>query len=216
MKSLICKLVAGLFLVSLLSAPAYAQGRIATVDLRKLFDNYWKTKQADAVLKNQAADVEKEFKTMLDDLKKSKEDYQTLLAEANNQTYSLDERERRKKTAEDKLKRIKEEEDAITQYDRRARTTLDEQTKRMRGSLVEEIRTAIKGKATDAGYALVLDTASEGANGTPIVLYTNNENDITDAVLAQINIGAPAAEAPKSDEKASGLNLKDDKKKDKK
>ena len=213
MKSLLCKLVPGLLLVSLLSDSAWAQGRIATVDLRKVFDNYWKTKQADAALKDRAADIEKDHKTMLDDWKKAKEEYQTLLTEANNQTLSLEERDKRKKSAEDKLKEIKDSEDAIAQYERQARTTLDEQRKRMRDSIVEEIRTTVNGKAKSAGYALVLDTAAESVNNTPIVLYSNNENDVTDAVLAQLNAGAPP-ETPKQE--APAADKKDEKKKDKK
>lgn len=214
MKSLLWKLLPALLLLCVMSTPAWAQGRIATVDLRKLFDGYWKTKQADAVLKDQAADVEKELKAMLEELKKAKEEYQTLLADANSSTFSLDERERRKKSAEDKFKQIKESEDTISQYDRRARTTLDEQAKRMRSSLVEDIRTIVKGKATSSGYALVVDTAAEGINNTPIVLFSNSENDITDAVLSQLNAGAPPADAAKPDDKSAGK--KDEKKKDKK
>ena len=213
MKSLLCKLVPGLLLVSLLGGSAWAQGRIATVDLRKVFDNYWKTKQADAALKDRAADIDKDHKIMLDDWKKAKDEYQTLLTEANNQTLSLEERDKRKKSAEDKLKEIKDSEDAIAQYERQARTTLDEQRKRMRDSIVEEIRTTVNGMAKSAGHALVLDTAAESANNTPIMLYSNKENDMTDAVLAQLNAGAPP-ETPKQEEKAA--DKKDDKKKDKK
>jgi outer membrane protein len=213
MKSLLCKLVPGLLLVCLTTGPAWAQGRVATVDLRKLFDSYWKTKQADAALKDRAADIEKDHKTMLEDWKKVKDDYQTLLAEANNQTLSLEEREKRKKSAEDKLKQIKEAEDSIGQFERQARTTLDEQRKRMRDKIVEEIRGTVKGKATSGGYALVVDTAAEGSSGAPIVLYSNNENDLTDTVLSQLNAGAPA-ETPKAEEKAA--DKKDDKKKEKK
>ena len=213
MKSLLCKLVPGLLLVSLLSGSAWAQGRIATVDLRKVFDGYWRTKQDDAILKDRAADIEKDHKVMLDDWKKAKEDYQTLLTEANNQTLSLEERDKRKKSAEDKLKEIKDSEDAIAQYERQARTTLDETRKRMRDRIVEEIRTTVNGKAKSAGYALVLDTMAESANSTPIVLYSNNENDMTDAVLAQLNAGAPP-ETPKSEEPTA--SKKDEKKKDKK
>ena len=40
-------------------------------------------------LKERAAEMEKEHKTMLDDWKKGKEDYQTLLSDANNQVLSL-------------------------------------------------------------------------------------------------------------------------------
>ena len=83
MKSLLRKIVPVLLLMSLLSATAWGQGRIATVDLRKVFDNYWKTKQADAALKDRGADIQKEHQNMLDDWKKGKEEYQTLLTEAN-------------------------------------------------------------------------------------------------------------------------------------
>jgi outer membrane protein len=221
MKSLICKLVPGLLLVSLLSSSAWAQGRIATVDLRKVFDSYWRTKQADAALKDRAAEIEKDHKVMLDDWKKAKDEYTTLLTEANNQTLSLEEREKHKKSAEDKLKQIKDSEDAIGQYERQARTTLDEQRKRMRDSIVEEIRKTVNSKAKTAGYALVVDPGAESGNGnpaagtpgTPVFLYASTENDLTDAVLAQLNAGAPA-ETLKTEEKAA--DKKDDKKKDKK
>jgi len=221
MKSLLCKLGPGLLLFSLLSGSAYAQGHIATVDLRKVFDNYWKTKQADAALKDRAAEIEKDHKTMLDDWKKAKDEYQTLLGDANNQTLSFEEREKRKKSAEDKLKQIKDSEEAITQYERQARTTVDEQRKRMRDSIIEEIRAAVNSKAKSAGYALVIDSGAESGNGnpaggipgTPVFLYASSENDITDAVLSQLNAGAPA-ETPKTEEKPAAT--KDDKKKDKK
>ena len=213
MKRLLWTIVPVLALAALTSSPAWGQGRIATVDLRKVFDGYWKTKQADASLKDRAAEIEKEHKNMLDDYKKAKEEYQTLLTEANNQTLSLEEREKRKKSAEDKFKQIKESEDAITQYERQARTTLDEQRKRMRDSIVEEIRTTVNGKAKAAGYALVIDTVADSATGTPIVLYSNNENDLTAPVLVQLNAGAPA-ETPKSEGKKA--DKPDEKKKDKK
>jgi outer membrane protein len=212
MKRLIRTVVPSLLLICLMSATAWGQSRIATVDLRKVFDNYWKTKQADAALKDRAADIEKEHKTMIEDWKKAKEDYQNLLTEANNQTLSIEERDKRKKSAEDKFKQIKESEDTIGQYERQARTTLDEQRKRMRESIVDEIRTTVNGKAKAAGYALVFDAAAESFNNTPVVLYSNNENDLTAAVISQLNAGAPT-DLPKAEEKKADTK---DEKKDKK
>src|ERR1039457_4860015 len=113
MKSLVGKLVLPLLLISLLGGSALAQGRIATVELRKVFDGYWKTKQADAALKDRAADIDKDHKNMIDDWKKAKDEYQTLLTEANNQTLSFEEREKRKKTAEDRSEEIKDLEEQI-------------------------------------------------------------------------------------------------------
>ena len=51
MHKLLRKLLPALLLISLLGSSASAQTRIGTVDLRKIFDSYWKTKQADAALK---------------------------------------------------------------------------------------------------------------------------------------------------------------------
>jgi outer membrane protein len=213
MKSLLRKIVPVLLLLLLTSGPVWGQSRIATVDLRKVFDKYWKTKQADGALKDRAADIEKEHKNMLDDWKKAKDELQTLLTEANNQTLSLEERDKRKRSAEDKLKQIKESEDAIGQYERQARTTIEEQKKRMRDSLLEEIRTTVTGKAKSAGYALVFDTTAESISGTPVVLYSNNENDLTETVVSQLNAGAPS-ETPVAEQKPA--DKQSDKKKDKK
>jgi outer membrane protein len=213
MHDLLRKTVFGFLLITLLSASAHAQSRIATVDLRKIFDGYWKTKQADAALKDRAADMEKEHKSMLDDWKKAKEDYQTLLTSANDQAVSSDQRDKRKKLAEDKLKQIKESEDNIGQYERTAKQTLDDQRKRMRDNILGEIRTALNAKARSAAYSLAIDTAAESVNNTPVVLYTSNENDMTDAILSQLNAGAPA-ETPATDSKPA--DNKNEKKSEKK
>src|SRR6266704_5838227 len=132
MKKWFSRFIPGLLLICFTSASAFGQGRNATIDLRKVFDGYWKTKQADAALKDRAADMEKEHKNKLNDWKKAKEDYQGLLAGANDQAVSSDEREKRKKAAEEKLKYIKDTEDTILQYEKQARITLDDQKRRMR------------------------------------------------------------------------------------
>src|SRR5437867_9371093 len=122
MKRFFGRVAAGLLLFSFLTSCAWAQqGRIATVDLRKIFDNYWKTKQADVSLKDRAADMEKEHKTMLSDYNKAKEDYQKLLAGANDLAVSTEEREKRNKSASDKLKQLKDSEETIVQYERQAK-----------------------------------------------------------------------------------------------
>ncbi len=213
MHNVLRRIVPGLLLISLLSGSAHAQVRIGTVDLRKLFDNYWKTKQADSALKERAADMEKEHKAMLDDWKKAKEDYQTLLSSANDQAVSSEQRDKRKKLAEDKLKEIKSSEDSIGQYERSAKETLDQQRKRMRDNILGEIRTALNAKAKSAGYSMVIDTSAETFNNTPIVPYTNNENDMTDAILSQLNAAAPV-ETSKPD--PNPIEKKDEKKSEKK
>lgn len=200
MQNLLRNLVLGLLLMTLLGGSALAQGRLATVDLKKVFDTYWKTKQASAALEDRKKDMEKEDKNMLDDYKTKKDEYQSMVAAVSDQNVSPTERDKRKKTAEDKLKQLKDLEDTIVQYERQARTTLVEQNQRMRSNIIGEIRTVVTAKAKAGGFSLVIDTAAQSADQTPIVMFTNNENDMTAAVLEELNRTAPA-ETPKTEEK---------------
>jgi outer membrane protein len=209
MKNWLRKLIPAMLLVLVLNGTAWAQTRIATVDLRKLFDGYWKTKQADAALKDRAADLDKEYKGLRDDHKKLTEQYQKTLADANDQAVSSEERDKRKKTAEAKLKDIKDAEETIGQFERQARTTLDEQRRRMRDNVLGEVRKAIDAKAKSGGYGLVVDTAAETANATPIFVYSSGDNDLTQTVLDQLNATAPV-------ETARPAEKKEEKKADKK
>jgi Skp family chaperone for outer membrane proteins len=70
----------------------------------------------------------------------------------------------------------------------------------MRANLLKDITNVVSAKAKVAGFSLVIDVASETVNRTPVVLFSNNENDITDSVLQQLNATAPA-DLPKTDEK---------------
>ena len=161
------------------------------MDLGKIFDGYWKTKQAEAALKDRATDLEKEHKGMMDDYKKGNEEYQKLLTDANDQAVSTEEREKRKKSAETKLKQMKDLQETIAQFERQARTTLDEQRMRMRNNILDEIRKVINSKAKSLSYAFVLDVSAESAKNTPMVLYSSGDNDITDVVVQQLNLTAP-------------------------
>jgi outer membrane protein len=200
----------GWVLIAGMTGSAAAQGRIATVDLGKVFEGFWKTKQADAAWKDRAAELEKEHKTLADDWKKGKDEYQKLYAVANDQAVSAEEREKRKKSADAKLKEIKDLEDTIAQFERQARTTLDELRLRLRNNLLDAIRKAINSRAKSAGYALVIDTTAESAKNTPVVLYTNNDNDLSESVLQMLNTDAPPEPAKTTPKPA------DDKKPEKK
>jgi outer membrane protein len=173
-----------------LSSSALADTKIGTVDLRKLFDNYWKTKTAQGAIQERAAQLDKDDKGMKDDLKKGSDDYQKLLLQVNDQGISTEERERRKQAADDKLKQLQSSKTAIDQFERQAQTTLGEQRQRMRDNILGEIKAAVNAKAKADGYSLVLDSASETVNGTLTVVYTNGENDLTDTILSQLNAGA--------------------------
>ncbi len=191
MKKMLRTILPVFLLMACLGGSALAQTKIATVDLRKMFDNYYKTKLAQAAIQEHAAQLDKDDKSMKDDLKKGSDDYQALQQQANDQALSADERDRRKQAAADKLKELQASKAAIDQYERQAQTTLGEQRQRMREKILTEIKAAVATKAKAGGFTLVFDTAGETVNGTMAIVYSNGDNDLTDDILSQLNAGAP-------------------------
>src|SRR5262245_22751771 len=152
MKKLLIRLIPGLLLFCLMSGTAFAQPKIVTVDLSKVFTNYWKFKQANAALEDMKSEMTKTDKSLMDTLQKEKDNYHKLLADANNQMPAAEQREKNKKAAEDKSTDARDAEDAVRQYRQQAATRLHEQTTRLRENLLTEIRAAVVTKAKAGGY----------------------------------------------------------------
>ncbi len=186
------------FALALSGAAADGQ-KIATIDLRKVFDSYWRTKQADANLKDQAADLEKERQVMMEQFQKGEANYKKLLDSANDQALSAAERDKRKKDAENELLNLRDMEARIKQFDTTSRTTLGEKQRRMRDNILQEIRDTVKARVKNTGHTLVIDSAAETVNGTPIVIFTAGTDDITDNVLSQLNLSTPTIPPAKTD-----------------
>ena len=134
--------IAALLLAFTMIAPVgAAEQKIGLIDLKRVFDGYYKTKQADTQLKERVADSEKVLKGMVEDYQKAQEDYKKLIDSSNDQAVSADEREKRKKNAEAKLTELQDIERSVRQFRTTTQTALEEQKRRMR----EEILTYLKG-----------------------------------------------------------------------
>jgi outer membrane protein len=198
-------LVFGCLLLSSTASPA--QFKLATIDLKKVFDNYYKTRQADATLKERASDFDKTRKSMLDDYQSLNERYKKELDSANDQAVSSEEREKRKRLAESTLLEIKKVEADVTAFDRSSRSTLGETQRKFRDNILREIRELISARAKAASVTMVVDTAAETSNQTPVFLYASAEFDLTEEILKQLNAGAPV-ESAKPDTKEKTFDRK--------
>ena len=182
-----CVLVAGMLAAG--SAMAQAQ-KVVGVDLKKMFDGYWKTKQFNSQLQKQREDILKERNAIMEKLKKADEDYKKLLESANDQAISAEKREKNKKAAEDKLLELRQIQTSAEQFQQSAVNTLQETEGRMKSNIVKELREAVAAKAKGASYGLVVDVSADSAVGTPIFLH-NSLEDITESLLADLNSRAP-------------------------
>jgi outer membrane protein len=186
------KLILSALLVSCLAGmTAKAEVRVASINLQKVFDGYWKRGQKQTTLDQKKAAFDKDEKTMVADFEKTKGEYDNLVSLANDTSVTQDERNKRKAAAESKLLELKTAQNSIQTFEESSREQLMTEIRSMRNSIVDDITTAVKAKAQAAGYTMVIDSAAETASGTPVFIYNNGENDLTDAILTQLNATAP-------------------------
>jgi Skp family chaperone for outer membrane proteins len=178
-----------------------ADPKIGIVDMRKVFDNYYKTVQANTAISNEVADMQKSLNTMLAQADKIREAGQKAEAGANDQSIPAEEREKNRKLAQEKADELRTTQSGIQEYNEREQNRLAEKKRRLTDTIVGEILARLKEMSKAAGYTLALDKSGEAIPGVPIVLYTDGENDLTDALLKDLNAGAPAT--PAADTKPS-------------
>ena len=200
-----------------LTASSQAEtNKIGIIDIQRVWEKYYKTKLAQAQVDDQTADAEKRKRGMLDDYQKANREYKKLMESAQDQAVSSDERDKRKSSAEKKLLEIKEIEQDANLYQRTTDEQLKMQARRMTEIILRDIRDLVEAKARAGGYTLVIDVAAKSAVGTPIVLYTNGQNDMTQEVLSQLNSTAPVGLVKPEEGKDQTEDKKDEKKGDKK
>lgn len=175
---------------------ASAQIKLGTVDMKKVFESYYKTKTAEAEIKERAADSDRVYKGMIEDYQKANEDYRKLVESSNDQAISAEERDRRKQSAETKLLEIQEIEKSVKQFQAQARETLGALEKRMRDNIVKEIRDLVNTKAKVGGYTMIFDTAAQTVYQTPFILFHSGQNDLTEELIRELNANAPAGALP--------------------
>lgn len=194
---------------------ALAQGKVGVINLTKVFDDFWRTKQADLQIKDRLAEFEKMGQSMYEDYKKANEEFGKQVEAANDPALSKEETEKRRKDLDKKRKDILEMENNIKQFQGNSQRALMEQRGRVRDSIMRDVRGVVEEKAKAGGYATVLDVSAVSATGTPFVVFTTqtgSESDLSEPVAKALAATAPpdsgkaqpaAPEAKKSDDKKS-------------
>ena len=175
--------------LSLATAAQAADERIVFVNLDRVFNEFYKTELADAQLKEQAEEFNKERKDMVDALRKLQDEFNAARDEAQNTALSEDVRNDKRNEAEEKLIEMREQEGKIRRLDESRRKQLEDQGRRMRKRIVEEISGVITTHAKSQGFTAVVDASGQSLNGVEMILYTDLKFDITDDVLEILNRG---------------------------
>ncbi len=175
----------------LLSSEAMSQGtKIAVVDMEKIFQQYYKTKVADATLKKQA-ELYKEYADKLgSSLQKLQEEFTRLRDDSQNIALNEVERENKRLAAQDKYRQFKEKEEEYKQYGTDKQGKLRDQYEEQREKLLSEIREIIQKRALAEGYDLVLDLSGKTLNNIPSLVFHKPSLDLTEDIIREINMPA--------------------------
>lgn len=190
----------------ILSGTAYSQttaGRIVTVDLNRVFNEYYKTPIATGRLKETLDTYKKEGDDMVAEYRKEIDELNKLKDDADKPEYTAEVREQKKKAVQEKLAATQKTQNDIAEFQRSREQMYEQQKDRMRTIILNEIKDVVNEQAKTAGYMMVLDKSGTTFNGTPSVIYSRDEMDITDEIIKTLNKNQPkTSETLKSGETA--------------
>lgn len=204
-------IVSGIWALALSASAQGPTGRIVTIDLNKVFNDYYKTPIATAKLKDTVDSYKKEHDDMVANYKKQIDELNKLREEQDKTEYTAEVRDQKRKAVAEKLTETQKVQRDIEEYDTSHQKILQESTQRMRQTIVKEISEVVAKEARDQGYQLVLDKSGNTLNGVPQIVFSQDNLEITGDIVKILNKNQPkTTEAPKPVEK------KDEKKGDKK
>jgi outer membrane protein len=185
-----------LLLGILLFAPvsfASADLKVAVVDLSKAFDAYYKTKDAQARIKEKEEGYEKDVQDMKVDYDNMVQEAQKLKDGANDPTLSQAARDDKKKALDQKVQDLQNMERKLQETSTERNRELQDEIVRRHKEIVDEITKVVNDYSGPQGFDLVIDKSSSSSTGVPIVLYNSGKLvDITQDVISKLNAGAPA------------------------
>ncbi|HWB01471.1 MAG TPA: OmpH family outer membrane protein [Verrucomicrobiales bacterium] len=173
------------------SASAQTQMKIGIVDMKRVFQEYYKTKDAEKKVNEDKSKAKK-------DLDQRNNTYQKLIEEWNNASKIVGDKlvnaelKQQKKAEADKIaSEIKALEREIDEFRRRREQQLQEQVMRMRKGLLDDISQRVEEKAKLDNYDLVFDKSGVSPSGVKFLLHSKDAVDFSNQVLAELNKNAP-------------------------
>ena len=181
------------FFVALLSAlalpgGAFAQGmKIATVDMNRAFKEYNKTKDAETKINEAKNAAKKEYDDRADSYKKALDEINKLNQQLEAPALSADAKTQKAKERDEKIASIKSMEREINEFRQTREKQLQEQAVRMRDGIVKEITDVVMEKVKSDNMDLVFDKSGQSLNGVPTLIFSRDNMDFTNDLIATLN-----------------------------
>lgn len=165
---------------------------VVTVSMQRLFDNYYKSAEANERLESLRAQAIEEAQTREGELQEMMVKVREMQEELQNPM--LGDEAKRNKEAELQafLERGRAKQMEFQQWQQATMNNLNQRGQEVRAGLIEEIVAVVRDVALKQYSAdLVFDTSDILNSGVPTVLYADSKLDITNRVLTKLNEAAP-------------------------
>jgi outer membrane protein len=166
-----------------------AAQKIGVVNMENLFTNYYKTKLADAKIKNQTEIYRKYLASLNDSKNKLQQEFVELRDASQNIAYSDIERENKRIEAQNKYRQLQAKNAEIQQYNEQKKQQLFGEYEKIRGKLIGEIEVVVKNIAKRENFTVIYDSSGNTMNNISVVVYYNSDIDITAKVSKELNLG---------------------------
>jgi outer membrane protein len=174
---------------------ALAQGtlKIGTVDMQRAFKEYNKTKEAEVKINDAKNAAKKEYDDRAESYKKALDEINNLNKQLESPALSADKKTQTAKERDDKIANIKNMEREISDFRQTRERQLQEQLMRVREGIVKEITDIVMEKVKASNLDLVFDKSGMSINGVPFMLYSHDNIDFTNDIIAVLNKPGRAA-----------------------
>lgn len=169
------------------------QIKIASVDMSKIFAEYYKTKKAENDLKDRATGYEKELRQRISELEKMREDAKKLQEDSENPAFTAENKTEKRKILENKVTEGRLYTQQLQEFKLTHDRELEQQKNQVRSALVEEITKVVQEKGKKEGCTLVIDKAGLTLSGVSPFLFVQDTMDITPDIIKTLNANAPTA-----------------------
>lgn len=173
---------------------ASAQGaKIGSVDMRKLYEDFYKTKAAQRSFDESVTAYRKDYQQRVNDYNKLNEEFQKMREESNNPALTQEKRDQKAKAVNEKVLELRKSLEAVKEFEQNSQQYLNDLRRRQNDAILKEILEAVRKKGRDGSYTVIVDNSGFGTVASvPMAVYADEKLDFTDVVLKELNANAPA------------------------
>lgn len=169
------------------TASAQAMVKIGSVNMKKVFESYFKTKDAEQRINEARNAAKKELDERMEGYQKGVQEVTKMNEEINNPALGKETKETKSKARDERVAELKGMEREIQEFRATREKQLQEQSARMRQGIVDDINKVVLEKVRADNFDLVVDPSGMSLNGVAVVMFAKESYDFTPDVVTALN-----------------------------